>query len=100
MLMKTTLEIPDELFRQTKTRAATENRRFRDLVTEGLTLLMEKENKTLSTSPISSEPPLEILKALDEIRQSPLITKERLNLLIVESQKQRKEGWDREDRKL
>ncbi len=34
--MKTTLEIPDDLYRMAKVHAAHENRRMRDLVSEGL----------------------------------------------------------------
>ncbi len=38
--MKTTLEIPDELYRQAKVRAAQENRKVKDLVSEGLRLVL------------------------------------------------------------
>ena len=38
--MKTTLEIPDELYRQAKVKAATENRKMKDLVSEGLSLVL------------------------------------------------------------
>jgi hypothetical protein len=38
--VKTTLEIPDELYRQAKIHAAQENRKMRDLVTEGLRLVL------------------------------------------------------------
>ena len=38
--MKTTLEIPDELYRQAKVRAAQENRKMRDLVSQGLRLVL------------------------------------------------------------
>jgi hypothetical protein len=41
MPMKTTVEIPDELFRQAKAKAALEGIRLRDLVTRGLQLAME-----------------------------------------------------------
>lgn len=34
--MKTTVEIPDELFRQAKSRAALEGRALKDLIIEGL----------------------------------------------------------------
>ena len=34
--MKTTLEIPDELFREAKARAALEGRKLKDLVADGL----------------------------------------------------------------
>jgi hypothetical protein len=38
--MKTTLEIPDDLYRQAKVHAAHENRKMKDLVTEGLQLVL------------------------------------------------------------
>lgn len=43
--MKTTLEIPDELYRQAKIRAASENRKMKDLVSEGLRLVLESSGK-------------------------------------------------------
>ncbi len=38
--MKTTLEIPDDLYRQAKVHAARENRKIKDLVSEGLMLVL------------------------------------------------------------
>jgi hypothetical protein len=49
--MKTTLEIPDELFREVKAKAALEGRKLKDLVAEGLRLIV-------------SEPPKEIRKGV------------------------------------
>ena len=46
--MKTTLEIPDDLYRQAKVQAAHENRKMKDLVTEGLRLVLGLTNKTSS----------------------------------------------------
>ena len=40
--MKTTLEIPDDLFRQAKAKAAMEGRKLKDLVTEGLRLRLNQ----------------------------------------------------------
>ncbi len=48
--MKTTLEIPDELYRQAKMQAAHENRKMKDLVTEGLRLVLGLTRKTRSQS--------------------------------------------------
>ena len=42
--MKTTVEIPDELFRQAKAKAALEGIRFRELVVQGLQLVMEQQS--------------------------------------------------------
>lgn len=38
--MKTTLEIPDELYRRVKVLAAQENRKIKDIVSEGLSLVL------------------------------------------------------------
>ena len=39
-IMKTTLEIPTPLYRQAKAKAALEGRKLKDLVAEGLTLVL------------------------------------------------------------
>lgn len=44
--MKTTLEIPDQLFREAKAKAALEGRRLTDLITEGLRLVLTKTPQT------------------------------------------------------
>jgi hypothetical protein len=41
--MRTTVDIPDELFRRAKSEAALRGRKLRDLVEEGLRLVLEKE---------------------------------------------------------
>jgi hypothetical protein len=49
--MKTTLEIPDELYRQAKVRAAHENRKMKDMVSEGLRLVLGLTKNTPSQRP-------------------------------------------------
>lgn len=44
--MKTTLEIPDELYRSVKAKAAIEGKRVTDLVIEGMRLAIEKPLKS------------------------------------------------------
>ena len=44
--MKTTVEVPDELYRRAKAEAALRGRRLRDLVEEGLRLALEAPRKT------------------------------------------------------
>jgi predicted component of type VI protein secretion system len=39
--MKTTVEVPDELYRQAKAEAALRGRKLRDLIEEGLRLVLE-----------------------------------------------------------
>lgn len=41
--MRTTVDIPDELLRRAKSEAALRGRRLKDLVEEGLRLVLEKE---------------------------------------------------------
>jgi len=41
--MRTTVDIPDELFRRAKSEAALRGRKFKDLVEEGLRLVLERE---------------------------------------------------------
>jgi hypothetical protein len=41
--MRTTIDIPDELFRHAKSEAALRGRKLKDLVEEGLRLVLEKE---------------------------------------------------------
>jgi hypothetical protein len=43
--MKTTLEIPDDLYRLAKVQAAQENRKMKDLVSEGLRLVLGLSKK-------------------------------------------------------
>ena len=44
--MKTTIEVPDELYRRAKAEAALRGRKLRDLVEEGLRLVLEAPRKT------------------------------------------------------
>jgi predicted component of type VI protein secretion system len=44
--MKTTVEVPDDLYRRAKAEAALRGRRLKDLVEEGLRLVLEAPRKT------------------------------------------------------
>lgn len=44
--MKTTIEVPDELYRRAKAEAALSGRKLRDLVEEGLRLVLDAPRKT------------------------------------------------------
>ena len=44
--MKTTIEVPDELYRRAKAEAALRGRKLKDLVVEGLRLVLETPRKT------------------------------------------------------
>lgn len=65
--MKTTLEIPDELYRQAKVQAAQENRKMKDLVTEGLCLVLGLAARG------SSQPVRRMTKAPVRIRKDNVI---------------------------
>jgi hypothetical protein len=49
--MKTTLEIPTDLYRETKAKAAMEGRKVTDLVTEGLRLVMRVTRSASARAP-------------------------------------------------
>ncbi len=44
--MKTTIEVPDELYRRAKAEAALRGRKLRDLVEDGLRLVLDGQKKT------------------------------------------------------
>jgi hypothetical protein len=95
--MKTTLELPDELYRRVKTKAATENKKIRDLVSEGLELLM-KSPVSQGLSPDLSGDQEEVLVAMGKIRQCPPSLPVSIHEMIEEANRQRRSGWNREDR--
>ena len=47
--MRTTVDIPDELFRRAKSQAALQGRKLKDLVEEGLRLVIEHEKLPASS---------------------------------------------------
>ena len=49
--MRTTVDIPDELFRQAKSEAALQGRRLKDLVEEGLRLVLADPEKPVAEEP-------------------------------------------------
>ena len=53
--MKTTVELPDDLARQIKAAAALRGRKLKDLVAEGLRLVLEAPEST--ASPAKKSPP-------------------------------------------
>jgi hypothetical protein len=49
--MRTTVDIPDDLFRRAKSEAALRGRKLKDLVEDGLRLVLEKEKAPAETEP-------------------------------------------------
>ncbi len=103
--MKTTLEIPDDLYQQAKVRAAHENRKMKDLVSDGLRLVLGLNNKsTPKPTPVEDErTKLEgklrrkALAVMEEIRMNPPYPPGRVEEVIAETNRLRKEGWNRGD---
>lgn len=89
MDVKTTLDIPNDLYRQAKAQAALQNRRIKDLVTDGLRL-------AISQSASVKKKPMEVLA---EIRKNPLHRPGKVSQMIDQANRLRKEGWNRSDRK-
>lgn len=80
--MKTTLDISDELYRQAKILAASENRKMKDLVNEGLRLVMGR------SSADSTSFPRRMREAPVQIREGnnlPLLSNEAMAELLEQS---------------
>lgn len=91
--MKTTIDIPDDLYRQAKTRAAAQNRKVKDLVSDGLKAVLDQDT-SVSERNKSSE---EVMRALDEILLCPASSAGRIAELQAEARKSRADGWDRNE---
>ncbi len=91
--MKTTLELPDQLFHAAKTRAAAQKRKLKDLVSDGL--------RTVLDSPVGTADGDEevriVLNALDDILRCPPLPIGRVAELQSDVRLLRAEGWSRGD---
>lgn len=94
--MKTTLELPDELYRQVKTRASSQNRKIKDLVSEGLRTVLTANPSTCTDD---RKEPSRVLEALDDILRCPPLPAGRIARLQSEARRLRSEGWSREKAK-
>jgi hypothetical protein len=83
--MKTTLELPDDLYREVKATAALRRKKMKDLVARGLELVLEEERRQ------ESRAPLDVLK---EIRANPPHTHQQVMEWQEEAYRTRKRGWD------
>lgn len=83
--MKTTLEIPDELFRAAKARAAMEGRRLKDIVAEGL-------REALRRPAATNDPPGYVTFPIVKARRGGkkcVITDERIKTIDLEADLER-----------
>jgi len=55
--MRTTVDIPDELFRRAKSEAALQGRKLKDLVEEGLRLVLHGQNPAAEKAAAQKRPP-------------------------------------------
>ncbi|HEY5792324.1 MAG TPA: hypothetical protein VIS74_03435 [Chthoniobacterales bacterium] len=91
--MKTTLELPDDLYQAAKTRAASQKKKVKDLISEGLRAVLTAEPEAAS----DQEEARRVLAALDEILRCPPSAPGRTALLQAEVRRLRSEGWNREE---
>jgi len=66
--MRTTFELPDDLFRQVKARAALQGRPLKDLVADALNLLLHT-SKNESSRPVPRRTSFPIIKPKDPARR-------------------------------
>jgi hypothetical protein len=85
-IMKTTLEVPDELYREVKSRAALRHRKIKDYVAEGLRLALEADDSrdTRAIGPLS---------VFDEVRAQPLHKSKEVKAWMDRVHSERKSDW-------
>ncbi|MDL5054783.1 hypothetical protein QQ056_14685 [Oscillatoria laete-virens NRMC-F 0139] len=77
--MKTTLDISDELYRQAKILAASENRKIKDIVNEGLRLALGLPASAVASSPQRmTDAPVQIREG----NELPVLTNEAMAELL------------------
>jgi hypothetical protein len=91
--MKTTLELPDQLFHAAKTRAAEQKRKLKDLVSEGLRTVLDSPITATNTDGEVRQ----VLNALDDILRCPPLPQGRVAELQANVRFLRAEGWSGED---
>jgi hypothetical protein len=80
--VKTTLDIPDELFRQAQALAASEKRDMQDLVQDGLRLLLGREGSSSSCESLRmTEAPIKITPG----NVIPILSNDEMALVLEES---------------
>jgi len=84
--VKTTLDIPDELYQEAEAKAAGQRREVADLVNEGLRLLLDVGAREASRE--------KALAVLDEVRSNPPYPPGRVQEMIDEADRLRKASWE------
>jgi len=84
--VKTTVDIPDDLYRQAEARAAREHREIKELVSEGLRLVLGNGHRVA--------PRDRALAALEEVRRHPPYPAGRVQAMMDEANRLRKESWE------
>ena len=87
--MKTTLEVPDELYRQVKSRAALRHRKIKDYVAEGLRLALEADES-------GDNQKFGPLSVFDEVRAQPLHASKAVKDWMDRVRSERKSDWREE----
>lgn len=87
--MKTTLEVPDDLYLKVKSQAALRRKKIKDYVAEGLRLALaaDSNEKSVEDSPLS---------VFGEVRKAPLHASAEISAWIEQSKAERKAGWSPE----
>jgi hypothetical protein len=88
--MKTTLEVPDELYLEVKSQAALRRKKIKDYVAEGLRLALAADRNR----EFVDEGPLAVF---EEVRQSPLHSQAEVTDWIEQTNVERKARWRDED---
>ena len=86
-IMKTTIELPDELFREAKSVAALRNLKLKDLFTRGLEMALKAERKaTKYPTP---------LETMHLVREDPLHSSEDIRKAMDALHAAKKSGWEK-----
>ena len=84
--MKTTLEVPEDLYLKVKAQAALRRRKIKDYVAEGLRLALKAD---VAREAASHDP----LAVFEEIRKEPYHDADKVQAMIEEARAGRKASW-------
>lgn len=90
--MKTTIDLPDDLYLATKSRSVAQNRKIKDLVAQGLETVLASAP---SNGADLQEAQRQTLAALDEMLRCPPSAQGRTRHLQKEVRSLRIRGWSR-----